>query len=130
MHHHQRLKQHPFSIYDFLAYLIPGTILIASIIFMDLYLFENCCGIYDFLNDSSSIESGKKSFRFPSYISGIVADIFFSSFLIFFLYVIGQMLGILSSYIIEKGYYVKKYGYPGEYLLHKIDNRKGKKDKN
>jgi hypothetical protein len=115
MQHHQILKQHPFSLYDFLGYLIPSTIFFASIIFLDLYLFENCCGISCFLKDLQNIEPPNKSIRIA--FSTPITEIALFLLLIFSLYVCGQMLGILSSYLIEKGYYVKKYGYPGGCLL-------------
>lgn len=92
------MKQNPFSIYDFLGYLIPGSTLI--------YIFL----IIEKLGD-------KTEFKLSEVFSSI-SDYKFQEVLFFIIisYALGHILSFLSSITIEK-YGNWKYGYPSKYIL-------------
>lgn len=89
------LNQNPFSVYDFLGYLIPGILFCSG-----LYLVNQnpCCISISLLSSITEIEN----------------------YLLLFLvcYLIGHLLSFLSSVIIEK-YSVWTLGYPSRYLFKK-----------
>jgi hypothetical protein len=86
--------QNPFSLYDFLGYLIPGATFLYMIIFYNHNLSIECSLKYLKTYDSIGIFF---PFTICSYISG-------------------HLLSFLSSYTIEK-YAVWKYGYPSKFLM-------------
>ncbi|MEZ4841750.1 MAG: hypothetical protein R2821_09665 [Flavobacteriaceae bacterium] len=92
------IKQNPFSLYDFLGYLIPGATLIY------IYL------IIDFINE-------KGNFELESFLKNI-GDFEYEEFFIFVViaYTLGHLLSFISSVTIER-YGNWKYGYPSKYLL-------------
>lgn len=95
-------SQNPFSLYDFLGYLIPG--------FLFMFLFvsitkETVCNLV-----------------IPVFVINLIkADSLYSYlFLTFFCYFVGHVLSYLSSVTIEK-YSIWTLGYPSCYMLkHKI----------
>ncbi|MDQ7985956.1 hypothetical protein QYS36_13510 [Pseudomonas sp. G34] len=88
-------KQNPFSLYDFLGYLIPGALLI--------YI---AFGLNDLFYQLSYINKLSVFFRSTQ---GIMPLIIFS-------YMAGHIIGIVSSYTIENAY-VDRYGYPSRQIL-------------
>ena len=93
------IKQNPFSVYDFLGYLIPGSIAIYSFLIID-YLKK--------YNDYS-IEGFAKclgEFKFEGIFFFIIIS-----------YILGHLLSFASSITIEK-YANWSYGYPSKYLLN------------
>jgi len=113
MHNIKPLPQNPFSLYDFLGYLIPGIIFTGSIIFIDLYVFDNFCGLNCLFDNLKEISKESSSITF----SETTISIFYIIFFFTSMYLIGHIIGILSSTFIEKLYYVKKFGYPGNCIL-------------
>lgn len=89
------LNQNPFSVYDFLGYLIPG-------IFF-------CFGIYIINQDPNNIDI---------LFFSTAVDIENYLLLLLVCYLIGHLLSFLSSIIIEK-YSVWTLGYPSRYLFKK-----------
>lgn len=88
------MKQNPFSIYDFLGYLIPGAVLLYSIHFILRY--EN---FLEFLNMNTV------SFELLGYIPFVLLA-----------YLLGHILAICASIFIESfSYYIN--GYPSSYLF-------------
>jgi len=78
-----------------------------SIIALDLNIFNG-----KDLKIFESLKSFHEALKFPE----TVQSIFYMIIYFVAAYVIGQFLGVASSYLIEKFYYVKKFGYPGECL--------------
>lgn len=101
------IEKNPFSIYDFLGYFFPGTIIlifIAVISSGDIDNFEN--------------------FDFKSILqSNIFIDISFTSaiFFIVFSYILGHIISYTSSLTVEK-FSLWCYGYPSEFLLDQRRN--------
>lgn len=87
------LNQNPFSVYDFLGYLVPGMLCSIGIVFINQnpYLFS-------FLVFN----------KFENYTEGFVVLIL--------CYLLGHLLSFLSSITIEK-YSVWTLGYPSKYLF-------------
>lgn len=95
-------RQNPFSLYDFLGYLIPGFLFI---FFFVSIAKDTVCSLFipDFITNLIQTES------LYSYL-----------FLTFFCYFFGHVLSYLSSITIEK-YSIWTLGYPSCYMLkHKI----------
>ena len=93
------IKQNPFSIYDFLGYLIPGALLIYLYIFIE-YL--------ETLNDKFDLSSFLKlnsEFQIEKVLFFVILS-----------YSLGHLLNFTSSITIEK-YANWKYDYPSKYLL-------------
>lgn len=104
------IQQNPFSVYDFLGYLIPGAI--------SLYLILFFVGFDP--ADEAAIESAIKfvlslmSFEHPEiYVPFILLS-----------YSVGHFLSFLSTITVER-YSIWAYGYPSKYLL---DVSREKKD--
>lgn len=94
-------KQNPFSLYDFLGYLVPGAIFIYASIFS--YVHAKGGSVGDFLTTNLSFQKGE------IYIPLVLIS-----------YVAGHVLGFLSSALIER-YSIWSLGYPSKYLLrHKF----------
>lgn len=93
--------QNPFSLYDFLGYLIPGATFLYMIIFYNHNLSIECS--LEYLKTYDSIGT-YLPFTICSYISG-------------------HLLSFLSSYTIEK-YAVWTYGYPSKFLMGTENNQK------
>lgn len=92
------IKQNPFSVYDFLGYLIPGSLVIYAYLIID-YLKS-----IEFFNPSDFIEN----------FSNVKLEGVF--FFIILSYTIGHLISFASSITIEK-YANWRYGYPSKYLL-------------
>jgi len=92
------IKQNPFSVYDFLGYLIPGSLVIYS------YL------IIDYLKNTDSFNSSE----FIENFSNVKLEGVF--FFIIISYTIGHLISFASSVTIEK-YANWRYSYPSKYLL-------------
>lgn len=92
------IKQNPFSVYDFLGYLIPGAILIYSYLILEFYKDKSIYAVNEFIN------------LFKDF------DINNAFFFIIASYVLGHLISFISSITIEK-YAVWKYSYPSKYLL-------------
>jgi hypothetical protein len=99
----KHMKQNPFSLYDFLGYLIPGS----TLIYLFIYLFiiiENWT--------NNKVENNLESIF--SYVSKYnFQEIFF---FIIISYAIGHLLSFISSVTIEK-YGNWKYGYPSKTVI-------------
>lgn len=87
-------KQNPFSIYDFLGYLIPGAILLLS-----------TSGLLSIFNNQS----------LDHYIPDLPATYQAATFLAA-AYIAGHVIGIVSSFSIEKSY-IRLNGYPSRCFL-------------
>lgn len=87
-------KQNPFSLYDFLGYLIPGALL--------LYFFS--------LMTPESLES-----FLNTHIKSI-ATTYQAAITLITAYMLGQLLGVVSSFTLERSY-IRKHGYPSRKLL-------------
>ena len=92
------IKQSPFSIYDFLGYIIPGATLIYSYIIIEKINTDHFENIEKTLKEFDNINA-----------EGIFIFIICS-------YIVGHLLSFLSSLTIEK-YSNLKYNYPSKYLL-------------
>jgi hypothetical protein len=88
------IKQNPFSLYDFLGYLIPGMTFIYGLLFV------------------SSNYDIKIFFSEISYYESLTASIPF----IILSYIAGHLISFISSYTIEK-YAIWSYGYPSKFLF-------------
>ncbi|WP_147676146.1 hypothetical protein [Algibacter pacificus] len=93
------IKQNPFSVYDFLGYLIPGSLVIYS------YL------IIDYLKNTDSFNSSE----FIENFSNVKLEGVF--FFVIISYTIGHLISYASSVTIEK-YANWRYSYPSKYLLN------------
>lgn len=92
------IKQNPFSVYDFLGYLIPGSLVIYA------YL------VVDYLKNNESLNSTDFVENFSNFkLEGIF-------FFIIISYTIGHLVSFASSITIEK-YANWRYSYPSKYLL-------------
>lgn len=93
------MKQNPFSLYDFLGYLIPGS----TLIFLILIIEKLSNRVTDFnLNDVFSLAS---EYRLEE-----------AFFFIIISYTLGHLISFISSITIEK-YGNWKYGYPSKIVL-------------
>jgi hypothetical protein len=95
-------KQNPFSVYDFLGYLIPG--LFFYIIGVELQ--QNSFYILDFVGFTNKLITTSTDIKWDQVI-----------FIIVICYIIGHILSFISSITIEK-YSVWTVGYPSQYLLN------------
>lgn len=96
------LKQNPFSLYDFLGYFIPGSLLIYSVYLIHAF-------------NTQTINLNEITDCFPLIdTTGIFLFVLLS-------YTCGHILSFLSSYTIEK-FANWKYKYPSKYLLEKHAN--------
>jgi hypothetical protein len=92
------IKQNPFSVYDFLGYLIPGSLMIYAYLVVD-YLKSNKSFIpSNFIETFSHVN-----------LEGIF-------FFIILSYTLGHLVSFASSITIEK-YANWRYSYPSKYLL-------------
>lgn len=93
-----RIKQNPFSLYDFLGYFVPGSVFLYGLI-----LF------YSLLDDTPTFQKLLENYfdfeRIELYLPFIIIA-----------YLIGHILSYLSSITVER-YSVWKVGYPSKYLL-------------
>ncbi len=88
-----KIEQNPFSIYDFLGYLIPGILFVFGLVF---FIQVDFCKMPSIpINDS----------KFDQYVV-----------LLFLCYLTGHLLSYLSSVSIEF-YSIWTLGYPSRYLL-------------
>ncbi len=93
------IKQNPFSLYDFLGYLIPGALL--CYVFLFLLKIDNINSI----NDIILIVSNNQEFQFDKILFFVIIS-----------YSLGHLISYLSSITIER-YSYWKYDYPSKYLL-------------
>ncbi|MEN8194499.1 MAG: hypothetical protein ABFS12_16890 [Bacteroidota bacterium] len=91
-------KQNPFSIYDFLGYLVPGSIVLYSLLIHKYLKTNEFFKIDEFINKMSSVK-----------LDSLLLFIILS-------YIIGHLINFISSVTIEK-YANWRYGYPSKYLL-------------
>lgn len=98
-------KQHPFSLYDFIGYFVPGAILLFLIILLDTGK-DSICDICDFVKKLAY--SCDQSFLHA-----------FSTFIFFFAisYVLGHLISILSNIVIEKSGICRYHNYLSQILL-------------
>lgn len=92
------IKQNPFSVYDFLGYLIPGSVLLYAYMTIDYLKNTQTFSLDSFIDNFSSFE-----------IEGVF-------FFIILSYILGHLISFASSITIEK-YANWKYSYPSKYLL-------------
>ena len=92
------MKQNPFSLYDFLGYLIPGTLLIYSILVFSYYQKYPDSSFSNVLRVNSNN-------NFDEYF-----------FFIILAYITGHILSFVSSLTIEK-YGNWKFGFPSKFIL-------------
>lgn len=109
------IKQNPFSVYDFLGYLVPGALLI--------YIFLLVVNVKEAINKAANKQLIiNKASTFDEGILDAVSNHFnnvnLDNLLIFIIiaYSIGHLLSFASSISIEK-YSNWKYGYPTLYIL-------------
>lgn len=108
------MKQNPFSLYDFLGYVFPGLITI--------YLFFFLKNVTSF-DDIQSILDGLKA-PFMAEDSGtLISSIEDTFLLIICAYVVGHFVAYLSSITIEQ-FSIWVYGYPSQFLLEDIPNKR------
>lgn len=100
--------KNPFSIYDFLGYLFPGSVFLVliGVIIYDYENFPNAEVFKDFLIFAKDYKFSLES----SFLFVIIA------------YVMGHVIAYLSSLCVE-GFSNKVFGYPTKYLLGKSDYR-------
>ncbi|MBA6154269.1 hypothetical protein [Gelidibacter maritimus] len=92
------IKQNPFSIYDFLGYLVPGSILIYSYLIIDYAKKHSEFILKDFMDEFLELK-----------FEGIF-------FFVILSYTLGHLISFTSSVTIEK-YANWTYSYPSKYLL-------------
>ncbi len=92
------IKQNPFSLYDFLGYIIPGAISMYGVLFIFGHITP----------ETTSLEVIKENLSFDK------AEIYIP--FILFAYISGHFLSFISSITIEK-YSIWAHGYPSKYLL-------------
>jgi hypothetical protein len=92
------IKQNPFSVYDFLGYLVPGSILIYSYLIIDFAKKHSEFGLKDFTNEFLEI-------KFEGFFFFVILS-----------YTLGHLLSFASSVTVEK-YANWTYNYPSKYLL-------------
>lgn len=92
------MKQNPFSLYDFLGYFIPGSILIYSFVIISACKVLKEVSLENLLNSMPSLK-----------LESIVLVLILS-------YSAGHILSFLSSITVEK-YSVWRYGFPSRNLL-------------
>lgn len=92
------MKQHPFSLYDFLGYFTPGAILLYLIFIIDASKQLDSITIEGVLNLLPSL-------KIESFILGLILS-----------YSLGHLLSFFSSITVEK-YAIWRYGFPSRYLL-------------
>lgn len=97
-------NQNPFSLYDFLGYLIPGAIFLTGMHIIPRTCYFNMCYFKSFTCAFNQIESG-------NWIQ-IVLFVIFS-------YFSGHFLSYLSSMTIEK-YSIWTIGYPSKYMFDNL----------
>tara|TARA_R110001632_G_scaffold28927_2_gene77027 strand:- start:50235 stop:51077 length:843 start_codon:yes stop_codon:yes gene_type:complete len=93
------IKQNPFSVYDFLGYLIPGSLFIYCFLIIDYLKKNNNYEIKNILSEINSV--GYENIFFFIIIS----------------YSLGHILSFSSSVTVEK-YANWKYDFPSKYLLN------------
>jgi hypothetical protein len=93
------MKQNPFSLYDFLGYFIPGSLLIYIVILINFFKKANEINLDAILKSLPSLK-----------LEAIVLILIIS-------YACGHILSFVSSITVEK-YSVWRYGFPSRYLLN------------
>lgn len=119
MDHYETPRQNPFSLYDFIGYLIPGAIFIFLLLIFDVE--ESTQG-----NDKSeicTICNFLKNLAFSCEQSALHA---ITSLFFFFVvaYVLGQIISILSNFIIEESLFCRHHNYFSYILLDKGNSEK------
>ena len=92
------MKQHPFSLYDFIGYFVPGALLIYMYYFFNAFNSLNSFTLNGVIESLPSIKA-----------EGVILVLILS-------YILGHLSSFISSITVEK-YAVWKYGYPSKYLL-------------
>lgn len=92
------MKQHPFSLYDFLGYFTPGAFVL-YLIFLISILKDPSCTLKDAFMMIPSLS-----------IEGLI-------FMLIVSYSIGHIISYVSSITVEK-YSIWQYGYPSRFLLN------------
>lgn len=92
------IKQNPFSVYDFLGYLIPGSLVIYAYLIIDYLKTTDSFNSSDFIENFSNVK-----------LEGVF-------FFIIISYTIGHLISFASSVTIEK-YANWRYSYPSKYLI-------------
>lgn len=104
------MKQNPFSLYDFLGYVIPGALALMLI------------GFFHELNTISSISEGyKDALNFLGKVKpgGSLSLLEETAIFIILAYIVGHIVAYLSSLTIEK-FSNWVYGYPSQFLLEAV----------
>ncbi len=102
----EQVKQAPFSFYDFLGYLIPGSLFLYLLYFDGIYL-----GWGFLLNIGKALPDVKSSLGVLEYFPVVII-----------MYVSGHFISIMSSFVVEN-YCNLKLDFPSVYLFTK--ERKG-----
>lgn len=92
------IKQNPFSVYDFLGYLIPGSVLIYSYFIIDFIKENDQFKLNDFIKTFKNLE-----------FEGVF-------FFIIIAYTVGHLISFMSAITVER-YSNWRYNYPSKYLL-------------
>lgn len=93
-----QIKQNPFSLYDFLGYLVPGSVALYASVFVWARFSQDFSGL-EYLRNNLSVTS------IELYIPFVLAS-----------YITGHFLSFLSSVTVER-YAIWCLGYPSKYLL-------------
>lgn len=93
------VKQNPFSVYDFLGYLVPGSILLYAYLIIDYLKNTKTFDLNAFIENFSN-------FKFEGIFFFIILS-----------YTLGHLVSFASSITIEK-YANWRYSYPSKYLLN------------
>lgn len=111
------IKQNPFSLYDFIGYLIPGILFWGMLFYTDLIFFKKTpimdfFGVDDLIKHKSNIQYF--AFLFP--------------FILSILYLTGHVLALLSNITIEQFGRVINIGKASGYLISEISHNKSLKE--
>ena len=104
------MKQNPFSLYDFLGYVIPGALTLMII------------GFFNNIESLSSISQGYQcalSFLGKTNIKGSLSLLEETVIFIILAYIVGHIVAYVSSLTIEK-FSNWVYGYPSSFLLEAV----------
>lgn len=109
------MEKNPFSLYDFLGYLVPGAIAVFGAYFLlNLCPFNLCDGVM--LNPLDIKNVIKK---IPSLAALEFSWVMWLVFILFS-YLIGHFIAYISSLTVEK-FSNWVYGYPSDFLLNELD---------
>lgn len=105
----ERIKQNPFSIFDFFSYAIPGAVATLSVLF---FMCSDLC-FDDCLSPFESLKIYVENLKIFKVNSLAVSTIF-----VLISYVLGHIIAYISSITVEK-FSIWWFGYPSLFLFEK-----------